>query len=153
MNKAPSNKAHTKEDLFFMKRWFQNFSYKMQRFMIGRYGFDELSRMLNLVSLGLLVLSLFVPFIYFPALFLMIWGIYRTYSKKIEKRRKEREIYLQMTGKIKGWFVRQKNIFRDRKTHRYYKCTGCQTYLRVPKGKGKILVNCPKCGTKMTKTT
>ena len=44
---------------------------------------------------------------------------------------------------------KQKHL--NRKTHLYFKCNNCKANLRVPKGKGKIEVTCPKCKFKMIK--
>lgn len=39
------------------------------------------------------------------------------------------------------------------KEHKIYKCPNCKTYLRVPRGKGKILITCNSCGHKFNKKT
>lgn len=125
----------------------------MQAWMYGRYGYDELSKFLSIAAIILILLSAFIPLLNPIALFLLIWSMVRTYSRNIEKRRRERDIYLQRTGKIKQFFKLRKNMIRDRKTHKYYKCPGCKAYLRVPKGRGKIEISCPKCRNKITRIT
>lgn len=125
----------------------------MQAWMYGRYGFDELSKFLSITAFVLVLLSAFVPILNPLALALLIWSMVRTYSRNIVKRQKERDGYLRFTGKFKQFFKLRKNMWRDRKTHRYYKCPGCKAYLRVPKGKGKIEISCPKCKNKITRTT
>ena len=136
-----------------MKRWFQNLGEKMQGWMYGRYGYDELSKFLSIGAIVLIFLSAFLPILNPIALIMLIWSMIRTYSRNIEKRRKERDAYLKFTGKFKQFFKLRKNMIRDRKTHKYYKCPGCKAYLRVPKGKGKIEIGCPKCKCKITRTT
>ena len=42
-----------------------------------------------------------------------------------------------------------KTMWRDRKTKAFLKCPSCGTTLAVPKGKGKLIVTCPKCHAKM----
>ena len=32
------------------------------------------------------------------------------------------------------------------KEHKYFTCPNCKTVCRVPRGKGKIVITCPKCG-------
>ena len=125
----------------------------MQAWMYGRYGFDELSKFLSITAFVLVLLSAFVPILNPLALALLIWSMVRTYSRNTMKRQKERDSYLRFIGKIKQFFKLRKNMWRDRKTHRYYKCPGCKAYLRVPKGKGKIEISCPKCKNKITRTT
>ncbi len=130
-----------------MKKHFDNLSRKMQQWMQGRYGIDELSKALQITSLVLLILSLFPPlrFFYIPAIILMIWSCIRCYSRALARRRNERDRYLTLIGAIRSWFRLQKDKWRDRKTYQYFRCKKCHTPLRVPKGKGRICIRCPKC--------
>ena len=138
-----------------MKKWFENLSYKMQQWMQGRYGADELSKTLYIISLAFLILSLFSPlhFFYIPGLALMLWSCIRCYSKDLSKRMSEREAYLRLTGSIKGWFRLQRDKWKDRKTWRYFRCKQCKATLRVPRGKGKIRIHCPKCHSELDAKT
>lgn len=138
-----------------MKKWFQNLGQKLQAFMYGRYGYDELSKAISVAAIVCIVLALFpeLQFFSYVALALWVWALIRCYSKNISKRRTEREAYLRFTGKIKGWFIWKKRAWSERKTHRYFKCPNCKKVLRVPKGKGKIRITCPECKTQITKNT
>ena len=136
-----------------MKRWLQGLGEKMQAWMYGRYGYDELSQFLSITALVFIFISAFVPLLNPIALILLIWSMFRSFSRNLEKRQKEREVYLKYTGKVKQSFKRRKNMWRDRKTHRYYKCPNCKSWLRVPKGKGQIEITCPVCKGKITRKT
>ena len=136
-----------------MKRWLQRVGEKMQAWMYGRYGFDELTKFLSIAALICILISLFVPLLYPIALILLIWSMFRSFSRNLGKRLKERETYLKYTGKVKQSFKRRKNMWQDRKTHRYYKCPSCKNWLRVPKGKGQIEITCPVCKGKITRKT
>ncbi|MBQ8440274.1 MAG: hypothetical protein IJX19_06425 [Clostridia bacterium] len=130
-----------------MRGFFARMGERFARFMYGRYGNDNLNRFLTITSLIILVISL-IPvlwFLWFLALGLMIWSSFRCYSRNIYKRRRENERYLKLIQPIKNFSRLQKNKRRDRKTHRYFKCKHCRAVLRVPKGKGKIDVTCPRC--------
>ena len=35
------------------------------------------------------------------------------------------------------------------KEHKYFVCKSCKTICRVPAGKGKVEITCPKCGGKI----
>lgn len=136
-----------------MRGFFQRMAYSLQQFMYGRYGFDELSKVLNIISLALWAISLFIPYVYPVVLILLLWVIFRTYSRNISKRQLELNKYLHIKNKISGWFKLKKDIIKNRKTHRYYKCPICKANLRVPKGRGKIEISCPKCHNKFIKKT
>lgn len=140
-----------------MKKWFGNIGYKIQQFMQGRYGYDELSRFLSISAIVLLFLSLipYMGILYFLSFILLIWSVFRSFSKNIYKRQTERQKYLQIKNKIKRTFVLLRNIWRDRKTHKYYKCPDCKAVARISNpGKGRtIAINCPKCGHEFSKKT
>ena len=138
-----------------MKNWFRNLGYKMQSFMAGRYGYDELSRAMSIAAFVLIILALFpnLQFLSFVATVLWIWALFRCYSKNISKRQLERQNYLRFTGRIRSWFSTKKRAWAERKTHCYFKCINCKKVLRVPKGKGKIRITCPECKTQITKKT
>ena len=125
--------------------------------MYGRYGNDRLTYALLIVALVLWVISIlpipYIGFLYFLVLALMIWSLFRSFSKNIVKRRRELERYLKIERKFTGFFKLRRNKWRDRKTHCYFKCPKCKAVLRVPKGKGSITVTCPQCGEKTNKKT
>ena len=127
----------------------------MQQWMAGRYGYDELSRAMSIAALVGLILSCIsgLQFIYVPTIILWGWSIFRCYSRNLEKRRAERSAYLQFTGRIKSRFEVKKRAWKERKTHRYYRCKQCGATLRVPKGKGKIKITCTKCHSEIVKKT
>ena len=131
-----------------MQNFFAKINNAARRFMYGRYGMDSLSKTIFILSLILLLLSSVtrISFLYAIALVLLIWGYFRVFSKNIAKRRRELSVY---TGKLNLI----KSRWRDRKTHRYFRCRACKQMLRVPKGKGKIQITCRKCGVKMQKKT
>ena len=120
----------------------------MRRFMAGRYGTDKL----NMAMLGVgLILSLVTMFIRRPwwlnlsltllAYAIMFWCIFRCLSRNTYKRYQENRKYLRFLERI-----------RDRE-HRYYNCPRCRQPVRVPKGKGKIAITCPRCKEKFIKKT
>lgn len=138
-----------------MKNWFQSLGYKMQAWMYGRHGYDELSRDMSIAAIVCVILGLFpdLQFLSFVALILWVWALFRCYSKNLSKRQMECEAYLRFTGKIKGWFNLKKRAWAERKTHCYFKCEQCKKTLRVPKGKGKIKITCPQCHREIIKKT
>lgn len=138
-----------------MKRWLMRMGERLARFMYGRYGNDTLNHVLFGTALVLMLLSCFAPlwWLVFPSWALLIWATFRCYSRNLIKRRGELEVWRRIWRPIGGFFALQGNKWRDRKTHRYFKCRKCKVVLRVPKGKGMIDVTCPKCRTVTVKKT
>jgi len=89
----------------------------------------------------------------YAPLAILIWCWFRILSRKTYKRSKENTTFLRMVFPITSRYRSLKKRFRDRKTHKYYRCPNCKQELRVPKGKGEITITCPKCKTKFDKRT
>ena len=131
--------------------WLRNIGYKlrtaMQQFMAGRYGTDKLNMAILCAGLAFSLLASFIPGAVFKLLCttiayaFMILAIFRTLSRNIYKRYEENRKFLIFFQKVKD------------KDHRYYNCPRCHQQVRVPKGKGKISITCPKCREKFIKTT
>ena len=123
--------------------------------MQGRYGIDELTKMLNILGIVLLLLSFIRPlrFLSLVALVLIGFNLFRMTSKNIPKRLEERQKYLLFTGRIRPFFTVIRLTIKDRGTHRYFLCKDCRKILRVPKGKGRIEIRCPECGKKLIRRT
>ncbi len=124
-----------------------NLSASFRRFMAGRYGTDRLN--MTILMTGV-VISLVGTFIQKPAVNLlltavayglMIWAIYRSFSRNTYQRYQENRKFLQFFDRIK-----------DRE-HRYFDCPKCRQMVRVPRGKGKIAITCPKCREKFVRKT
>lgn len=131
-----------------MRQWLEQWRAFYTNWMKERYGKDELNQFLLLVSLILLLASLFFPKTLYLAGIPLIFALYRWYSKDFAKRRQERNLYIRLFEDTVQWFKVQKRKWADRKTHVYFTCEHCKTVFRVPKGKGTIEVTCPKCGDK-----
>lgn len=121
----------------------------LRRFMYGRYGTDKLNQTLIIAALVLLLagwlggrfLAGWLNVLSFLAYVPLIWSIVRMYSRNIEKRRRQNAAYLRFLSALK-----------DRE-HRYYRCPRCRQTVRVPRGRGRINIRCPKCGEQFIKKT
>lgn len=132
-----------------MKAWFQ-------RFMSGRYGGDQFNRFLAVASLVFLILGLFLPGV-FGILFyavgfaMLIYSYIRMFSRNHAQRIAENRWYWEKRNAVISWFGGAKTRFSLRKTYHYYRCPRCRQQLRVPRGRGRISITCPKCGTSFIK--
>lgn len=118
-----------------------------RRFMQGRYGTDKLNMAILTAGVIACVLAMLLPFPLANLLLTvlsyvcMLWAIFRMLSRQTYKRYEENRKYLRFLEQIKD------------KSHRYYACPRCRQTVRVPKGKGKISITCPKCKEKFIKKT
>ena len=130
---------------------------KLMRFMEGRYGSDQFSQFLLVVGLISLVVSMLLNgnavgnVFYLLGLLVLIYCYFRMFSRNVSKRYAENESYLAKTSGIRRFFQKQKNLMQQRKVYHIYKCPGCKQKIRIPKGKGKIEIRCPKCGATFVK--
>ena len=134
----------------------RNFLYKLQVFMQGRYGNDELNITLLVVALILALVSRFTfgisrLILTILELALLCIMIFRIFSRNIYKRSYENRKFLPVYTAVTGWFKLTYKRFRDGRTHRYYKCPKCKAQLRVKNVKGKHTIRCPKCGNQFKK--
>ena len=119
----------------------------LYRFMAGRYGTDKLNTHLLWIATAGIILSLFLPtgwpnlVAVLLAYVLMGIVIFRILSRNTYQRHKENRRYLNFLERLK-----------DRE-HKYFACPKCKQSVRVPKGKGKIAITCPKCREKFVKKT
>ena len=131
--------------------WFRQFSAKasaaLRRFMAGRYGTDRLNMAILGAGMVAAILSVIISVQPFNLIFwalsygLMIWAIVRSLSRNTYKRYQENRKFLQVYDRMK-----------DRQ-HRYFDCPKCRQTVRVPRGKGKIAISCPRCREKFVKKT
>ena len=120
---------------------------KFYRFMQGRYRRDALGKFLMVLVVACFVLSLFgTHLFYLLGLGLLIYAYFRMFSRNIYKRSAENSEYLKYEYKVKQFFATWKRDMNQRKTHHIYRCASCKQKIRVPRGKGKIEIRCPKCG-------
>ena len=133
---------------------FLKFKEKILQFMAGRNGGDQLSTFLILISMGLTILGQVLEMAGLVAIGYVPLGlaVFRILSRNVEKRRLENYkfaiFWSPLYGRLHKWRSRMKAISEDGKVNKYVKCPQCKTMMRVPRGKGKLRVACPKCQNK-----
>ncbi len=126
---------------------------KIRTFMIGRYGNDGLNRFLCGVALALMLLASLLRsrLLELLALGLLGWAWYRMLSRSAGKRSQENAVYYALKQQVvSGWSLKRRE-WAQRGAYRFYRCPKCGQKLRVPKGRGRISISCPKCHTEFIK--
>lgn len=128
-----------------------SFRERMLRFMQGRYGVDQLSVCLIWTGVGVSLLMLIVQnqILAVVSWALIIYAYMRIFSKQIHKRYKQNQVFMDKTYGIRSVFAKLKYRIKYGKgktsSHHIYKCRKCGQKIRIPAGKGRIMVTCPKC--------
>lgn len=138
-------------DMKQIGNWFRNItahlSAGLRQFMTGRYGTDRLNMLILGAGLvccllsSLLRQSFLCVILVILSYGLMIWAIFRMLSKNTYKRYEENRKYLMLINRLKD---------RD---NRYFTCPKCRQTVRVPRGKGKVAITCPRCKERFVKKT
>lgn len=119
----------------------------LKRFMVGRYGGDQLSMTLLILSV---LLTLIARLVRFPLLLYIGYipmgiCVFRMLSRNTQKRSMENYKFSMLASPVYSWFKKKQRRAAESKTYKFFKCPDCKAELRLPKGKGKIIVTCPKC--------
>lgn len=132
---------------------------RLNRFMQGRYGNDGLNTFLFIMSFALCIIYTFVRIrpLYIIGVVFLVLGYFRMMSRNYYKRSAESIMFYRIIDRIGGFF---KGIFgrgasrnRTSMDYRIYKCPRCRQKLRVPCGKGRIMITCKRCGNEFIKRT
>ena len=98
----------------------------------------------TMISLVLILFSYFMIVLYF----------FRCFSRNIYKRQMENQKFLKAWNPVKNYFKFCRLRMKERSgTKKLYRCPKCHQTIRVPKGRGKIAISCPKCRFEFIKKT
>lgn len=143
-----------------------DFRRKIEEFLNGRHGSDQLSFTLSIAGLVLVFCSPAFTnqdirmFFSLAGFALIVWSVFRVLSKDDAKRTKENDAFLSFfkmkKNPARSDKARQRELEKEKKrklkeklkTHEMFYCPKCKAACFVPKGKGKVRITCPKCGEK-----
>ena len=141
--------------------FFQKIGNAIVRFMYGRNGMDQLNRVLFWGYMGTFLAQVLFSALRWqvPALIceILLWSLmvlllFRMFSKNLPKRRAENQKFWNWWCGVKNRNAGARARHAD-KDHKYFTCKQCKTICRVPVGKGKIIITCPKCGAQIQAKT
>lgn len=132
---------------------------RIERFMRGRYGSDTFNRFICVVSLVFFICALLTDgwMLYGLGIFMLGYSYFRMLSRNVGRRTQENIAFHQLKQaatagfsglrkRLRTAWQQKQDHFSQRKTYRFYHCPRCGQQLRVPRGKGKLEISCPKCG-------
>lgn len=144
-----------------LKKYVTMFREDMRDVMSRRCGLDELNNFIILIGFIFILISLFSKKWVFTLLgaFFVVLCYVRVFSKKLDKRRKENDFYMRYMGRVVEVVqyiklcVRMKVKTIKDEEYAYFVCSTCKQIVRVPKGKNKVNIRCPKCNMTFIRRT
>lgn len=129
------------------------FREKIRRFMIGRYGMDQLNQFLLYAVFAVVLINLFAGKWFLELLELagLAYLYFRMLSRNIGRRYQENQAFLGLKFRVSEPFKKWRFRAEERRKFHIYKCPGCGQKVRIPRGRGKVSIHCPKCGTDFIK--
>ena len=136
---------------------FRKLGNAIARFMYGRNGMDQMNvvllRVYLVVFAAQMVFSLVKVRIGAVICEILLWPLmvlilFRMFSKNLCKRQVENGKFMNWLWSVKNKNAGAKARHAD-KDHKYFTCKQCKAICRVPVGKGKIIITCPKCGAQI----
>lgn len=137
-----------------MQQWLTNFAMKVQRFMMGRYGGDQLNMALLILSVMISLISGFVPMGWICTIvstILIALVFFRMLSRNTSRRFKENYVFLKVWNPVKNWFQWLYLSVRYMKKNRYFLCPKCGRIACIPKKVGRVTITCKGCKHKYDK--
>ena len=128
---------------------------RLRAFMAGRNGVDRLvmAQLIAACALNLIAQIIvrrsgerLAVLLSGAAAVLLVWGLYRAFSRNLAARQRENAAFLRLFSRVKSGASDVKYRAEHSREYKFFTCPGCRNKLRVPRGKGKIQITCPKCG-------
>lgn len=128
----------------------QSISKRLNDWMRGRNGADELGNTVVALSIIVLIINLFAHtrVLAVGALAMAIYSCWRMSSKNVTARRKENREFLKAFAPAIRWIKNPKASINEQRSYKHLTCPTCGQQMRVPRGKGKMRVTCPNCHKK-----
>ncbi len=123
--------------------------------MYGRNGLDRLGMCMLWLLIGVNVAGVLVPSGLAGAVLkalstvLAVCILFRIFSRNLYRRRAENAVFLN-----KVWYPIQRRFSHNGERtadmdHCFFTCDRCRAVCRVPRGKGNIIITCPRCGNQI----
>ena len=123
---------------------------KVAEWLRGRQGPDDLAVFCVNLAIVVLLVNAFLrtSWLGWAALLLVAYSVFRIQSKNLGARARENEAFLKALGPARPWLQNPRAAWGELRTYKHVRCGSCRQRVRVPRGKGRLRVTCPKCGSK-----
>ena len=120
---------------------------RFERLMAGRYGTDQLSQFLLGAGVVIMIINLFLRLPFLNALVLadFVWIYVRMFSRNFARQSAQNARFLNLKSRFLSNFRDIPGTVRQMRTYHIYRCPQCRQKIRIPRGRGRICITCPKC--------
>lgn len=132
------------------QKWMADAQRRTAEWARGRNGVDALASACSNVAILLVVVDLWARTVVvsFVALAFLGYSWFRMSSRNVSARRAENERFTKAFGPVAAWLSNPVAAATESRTYKHLTCPSCGQRVRIPRGKGKVRVTCPKCHTR-----
>lgn len=123
---------------------------RLSEWLRGRQGPDDLAVFSVNLAIVIVLVNVFARtgWLGWVGLALVAYAMFRIQSRNLGARARENEAFLRALGPVRPWVQNPRAAWAELRAYKHVRCTSCRQRVRVPRGKGRLRVTCPRCKTK-----
>lgn len=123
---------------------------KVAEWLRGRRGPDDLAVFCVNLAIVVVLVNVFArtSWLGWAGLVLVAYAMFRIQSKNLGARARENEAFLKALGPARPWIQNSRAAWTELRSYKHVRCSSCKQRVRVPRGKGRLRVTCPRCKAK-----
>ena len=123
---------------------------RLMEWLRGRQGPDDLAVFSVNLAIVIVLVNVFARtgWLGWVGLALVAYAMFRIQSRNLGARARENEAFLRALGPARPWVQNPRAAWAELRAYKHVRCSSCRQRIRVPRGKGRLRVTCPRCKTK-----
>lgn len=123
---------------------------RLMEWLRGRQGPDDLAVFSVNLAIVIVLVNVFARtgWLGWVGLALVAYAMFRIQSRNLGARARENEAFLRALGPARPWVQNPRAAWAELRAYKHVRCSSCRQRVRVPRGKGRLRVTCPRCKTK-----
>ena len=123
---------------------------RLMEWLRGRQGPDDLAVFSVNLAIVIVLVNVFARtgWLGWVGLALVAYAMFRIQSRNLGARARENEAFLRALGPARPWVQNPRAAWAELRAYKHVRCSSCRQRVRVPRGKGRLRMTCPRCKTK-----